>query len=32
MKVLESGRDFEANKRHAVYNMQHLYLDFLEAL
>jgi DNA helicase-2/ATP-dependent DNA helicase PcrA len=32
MKVLESGRDFDANKRHAVYNIQRLYLDFLEAL
>jgi DNA helicase-2/ATP-dependent DNA helicase PcrA len=32
MKVLEAGRDFDANKRHSVYNIQRLYLDFLEAL
>ncbi|MDD9943218.1 MAG: ATP-dependent DNA helicase [Myxococcales bacterium] len=32
MTVLEVGRDFDANKRHAVYNIQRLYLDFLEAL
>ncbi len=32
LKVLDTGRDFEANKRHAVYNIQRLYLDFLEAL
>jgi DNA helicase-2/ATP-dependent DNA helicase PcrA len=32
LKVLESGRDFGASKRHAVYNIQRLYLDFLEAL
>jgi len=32
LAVLESGRDFEAGKRHAVYNIQRLYLDFLEAL
>ena len=32
LKVLESGRDFDAHKRHAVYNIQRLYLDFLEAL
>jgi DNA helicase-2/ATP-dependent DNA helicase PcrA len=30
--VLESGRDFGASKRYAVYNIQRLYLDFLEAL
>jgi DNA helicase-2/ATP-dependent DNA helicase PcrA len=32
MIVLENGRDFEARKRHMVYNIQRLYLDFLEAL
>lgn len=32
LKVLETGRDFAANRRHAVYNIQRLYLDFLEAL
>ncbi len=32
LNVLETGRDFEAHKRHAVYNIQRLYLDFLEAL
>ena len=32
MEVLEDGRDFDAKKRHAVYNIQRLYLDFLEAL
>ena len=32
LKVLETGRDFAAHKRHAVYNIQRLYLDFLEAL
>jgi DNA helicase-2/ATP-dependent DNA helicase PcrA len=32
MKVLERGRDFDEKKRHAVYNIQRLYLDFLEAL
>jgi DNA helicase-2/ATP-dependent DNA helicase PcrA len=32
LKVLERGRDFAANKRHSVYNVQRLYLDFLEAL
>jgi DNA helicase-2/ATP-dependent DNA helicase PcrA len=32
LRVLETGRDFAANKRHAVYNIQRLYLDFLEAL
>ena len=32
LKVLEVGRDFEARKRHSVYNIQRLYLDFLEVL
>lgn len=32
LKVLNDGRDFAAKKRHAVYNIQRLYLDFLEAL
>ncbi len=32
LKVLETGRDFGAGKRHSVYNIQRLYLDFLEAL
>lgn len=32
LKVLERGRDFGAGKRHSVYNLQRLYLDFLEAL
>jgi DNA helicase II / ATP-dependent DNA helicase PcrA len=32
LKVLETGRDFAANRRHSVYNIQRLYLDFLEAL
>jgi DNA helicase-2/ATP-dependent DNA helicase PcrA len=32
LKVLETGRDFAAEKRHSVYNIQRLYLDFLEAL
>lgn len=32
MKVLETGRDFGAGRRHSVYNIQRLYLDFLEAL
>lgn len=32
LSVLESGRDFEAHKRHSVYNIQRLYLDFLDAL
>lgn len=32
LAVLENGRDFGASKRHAVYNIQRLYLDFLEAL
>jgi DNA helicase-2/ATP-dependent DNA helicase PcrA len=32
LNVLETGRDFAAHKRHTVYNVQRLYLDFLEAL
>lgn len=32
LQVLESGRDYGAHKRHAVYNIQRLYLDFLDAL
>lgn len=32
LKILESGRDFASHKRHSVYNIQRLYLDFLEAL
>jgi DNA helicase-2/ATP-dependent DNA helicase PcrA len=32
LRVLETGRNFDANKRHSVYNIQRLYLDFLEAL
>ena len=32
LKVLEVGRDFEARKRHSVYNIQRLFLDFIEAL
>lgn len=32
LRVLEVGRDFDSNKRHSVYNIQRLYLDFLEAL
>jgi len=32
MRVLEAGRDFDAGKRYSVYNIQRLYLDFLEAL
>ena len=31
-QLLESGRDFDAGRRHAVYNIQRLYLDFLDAL
>jgi DNA helicase II / ATP-dependent DNA helicase PcrA len=30
--VLEEGRNFGAHKRHSVYNIQRLYLNFLEAL
>ena len=32
LNVLETGRDFAAHKRHSVYNIQRLYLDFLQAL
>lgn len=32
LAVLENGRDFDAGKRHSVYNIQRLFLDFLEAL
>ncbi len=32
LRVLESGRDFGAHKRHSVYNIQRLYLDFLDGL
>jgi DNA helicase-2/ATP-dependent DNA helicase PcrA len=32
LNVLETGRNFVAKKRHSVYNIQRLYLDFLEAL
>jgi len=32
LTVLEKGRNFGAEKRHSVYNIQRLYLDFLEAL
>jgi DNA helicase-2/ATP-dependent DNA helicase PcrA len=32
LRLLESGRNFDAGRRHAVYNIQRLYLDFLEAL
>jgi DNA helicase-2/ATP-dependent DNA helicase PcrA len=32
LRALETGRDFGAQKRHSVYNIQRLYLDFLEAL
>ena len=32
LDILESGRDFDAGKRYAVYNIQRLYLNFLEAL
>jgi DNA helicase-2/ATP-dependent DNA helicase PcrA len=32
LKVLDTGRDFDAGKRHSVYNIQRLYLDFLDAL
>jgi DNA helicase-2/ATP-dependent DNA helicase PcrA len=31
LRVLETGREFGAGKRHSVYNIQRLYLDFLEA-
>ncbi len=32
LRVLELGRDFGGGRRHSVYNIQRLYLDFLEAL
>jgi DNA helicase II / ATP-dependent DNA helicase PcrA len=32
LRVLEVGRDFDAQRRHSVFNIQRLYLDFLEAL
>jgi DNA helicase-2/ATP-dependent DNA helicase PcrA len=32
LKLLETGRDYAAHKRHSVYNIQRLYLDFLQAL
>src|SRR5437773_495678 len=32
LKVLETGRDFAAHKRYSVYNIQRLYLDFLQSL
>lgn len=32
MGVLSDGRDFAAHKRHSVYNIQRLYLNFLDAL
>lgn len=32
VRVLDDGRNFGANKRHSVYNIQRLYLNFLEAL
>jgi len=32
LHVLESGRDFDAGRRHSVYNIQRLYLDVLAAL
>lgn len=32
MAVLEEGRDFDRGKRWGVYNIQRLYLEFLEAL
>jgi DNA helicase-2/ATP-dependent DNA helicase PcrA len=32
VRLLQTGRDFGAGRRHAVYNIQRLYLDFLEAL
>ncbi|MGE3344752.1 MAG: ATP-dependent helicase [Vicinamibacterales bacterium] len=32
LSVLETGRDFDAHRRHSVYNIQRLYLEFLEAL
>jgi len=32
LAVLEKGRDFEKTKTHSVFNIQRVYLDFLEAL
>ena len=32
LEVLDEGRDFDRGERWAVYNIQRLYLDFLEAL
>ncbi len=32
LRVLENGRDFAAHGRHSVFNIQRLYLNFLEAL
>jgi DNA helicase II / ATP-dependent DNA helicase PcrA len=32
LEVLEKGRDFGAHKRHSVYNIQRLYLEFLQGL
>ena len=32
VRILEAGRNFGAGKRHSFYNIQRLYLDFLEAL
>lgn len=32
MKVLDEGRDFDRGERWGVYNVQRLYLEFLEAL
>jgi DNA helicase-2/ATP-dependent DNA helicase PcrA len=32
MKVLDEGRDFDRGERWGVYNIQRLYLEFLEAL
>ena len=32
LKVLDEGRDFDRGERWGVYNIQRLYLDFLEAL
>lgn len=32
MKVLDDGRDFDKGARWGIYNIQRLYLDFLEAL
>jgi DNA helicase-2/ATP-dependent DNA helicase PcrA len=32
LAVLEKGRDFENTKAHSVFNLQRVYLDFLEAL